>query len=75
VKVKEGSEGFVATREGVSLSFHFRSEGKLRTRLYRDEKWLGHNPRRPGEPAPWIIDVRFGGTGDDTLISLAEILT
>ena len=75
VKVKEGSEGFVATREGVSLSFHFRSEGKLRTRLYRDEKWLGHNPRRPGEPAPWIIDGRFGGTGDDTLISLAEILT
>lgn len=75
VDVTEESEGFVAAREGVSLLIRFSGDGKLRTRLHRDDKWLGRNPRRPDEPPPWIIDVRFGITGDDTLTTHAQILT
>jgi hypothetical protein len=30
-------------------------------RLYRDTRWLGESPVRPGEPAPWVLDVEFGG--------------
>ena len=42
-------------------------EGRARTRLYRDSRWLKKNPQRPGEPAPWVLDVTFGGAGDDAL--------
>ena len=78
VKVEETDDGFVAEREGVRLGIRCvssgRTGGKAKARLYRDKKWLGNNPQRPGEPAPWVIDVRFGGTGKDELVTEFEIL-
>jgi hypothetical protein len=50
------------------------ADGKVKTRLYRDNRWLGRNPMRRGEAAPWVLDARFGGTGDDALETRFEIL-
>jgi hypothetical protein len=74
VDVRETEEGFVAGRDGVRLAARFSSPNKARARLYRDKRWLGNNPIRPGEPAPWVIDVRFGGEGKDELVTEFEIL-
>jgi len=72
VDVTEEDGGFVATRGPVRLGIRVSSEGTAR--LYRDTEWLGENPLRPGEPAPWVLDVTFGGMGDDTLETHFEIL-
>ena len=74
VDVEETDAGFVAERDGVRLGVRFSSAGKARARLRRDTRWLGSNPQRPGVPAPWIIDVRFGGAGKDELTTVFEIL-
>jgi hypothetical protein len=74
VDVEETEEGFLAERDGVRLLVRCSSPGKARPRLYRDNKWLGKNPQRPGEPAPWVIDVRFGGSGKDELTTVFEIV-
>ncbi len=58
--IKEAGGGFVAERDGIRLSIHLKAVGKMRKRLYRDTRWLGKNPLRPGEPAPWVLDVAFG---------------
>ncbi len=75
VEVIEEEERFVAVRGKARLGIHVASEGNFRTRLYRDRKWLGSNPLHPDHPAPWVIDVRFGGTGDDAFETRFEILT
>ena len=74
VDVEETEDGFVAEREGVRPGIRFSSQGRARARLRRDTRWLGNNPQRMGVPAPWIIDVRFGGTGRDELVTEFEIL-
>lgn len=71
--VEATEDGFVAERDGVRLAIRFLSPGKMRPRLRRDTKWLGKNPQRPGAPAPWVIDVRFGGEGKDELVTAFEI--
>ena len=75
VDVAKTDGGFVATCGVVRLGIRLSSNGKIRARLYRDNKWLGKNPLRPGEPAPWVLDVTFGGTGDDQLETHFEILS
>ena len=74
VEVEETDNGVVAERDGVRLAIRCSSPEKMRPRLRRDTRWLGNNPIRPGEPAPWVIDVRFGGTGKDELVTEFEIL-
>jgi hypothetical protein len=46
----------------------------MKPRLYRDNRWLKRNPMRPGETAPFVIDVKFGGAGDDLLETRFEIM-
>ena len=67
VEVEKTSNGFKAKGDQVALRIEVSAEGKVRTRLYRDNRWLRKNPQRPGEPAPWVLDVTFGGAGDDVL--------
>ena len=43
-------------------------------RRYRDNRWLKRNPVRPGEPAPWVLDVTFGGSGEDLLETRFDII-
>jgi hypothetical protein len=74
VEVEEEENGFIAKRDGVRLAIRCSSPGKAKARLRRDTRWLGNNPLRPGEPAPWVIDVRFGGEGKDELTTEFEIL-
>jgi len=74
VDVTREGDGFVAVRGRARLRVVARSEGKARARLYRDRRWLGRNPLRPGEPAPWVLDVAFGGSGDDLLETRFEIV-
>jgi hypothetical protein len=65
VTVEEGR--FVAARGCARVEIRVGAQGRHRARLYRDTRWLGNNPLRPDEPAPWVLDVRFGGTGRDRL--------
>ena len=74
VEVAKDEDGFVATRGKARLRIAVSPEGKVRARCYRDNRWLRRNPIRPGEPAPWVLDVRFGGAGDDLLKTQFEIL-
>ena len=74
VDVEQTDTGFVAERDGVRLAVRSSSPGKMRPRLRRDTRWLGSNPIRPGEPAPWVIDVRFGGEGKDELVTEFRIV-
>ncbi len=74
VDVEESDYGFVATCGKVRLGIRVASDGGCRARLRRDNRWLGKNPLRPGEPAPWIVDVRFGGEGNDALTTEFGIL-
>ena len=74
VDVEKTEDGFVATRGKVRLGIRIGGEGKVRSRLRRDTRWLGKNRLRPGEPAPWVIDATFGGAGDDVLETRFEIL-
>jgi len=69
VEVAEEGGEFVARRDGVALRMAFEAPGGASARLYRDQ-WLDDcNPRRPGKRGPWVLDVAFGGTGDDELYS------
>jgi hypothetical protein len=74
VDVAEDDDGFVATCGNVRLGIRMSSDGGCRPRLRRDTRWLGKNPQRPGEPAPWVIDVRFGGKCNDELTTQFDIL-
>jgi hypothetical protein len=74
VDVEADEEGFVATCGKVRLGIRMSSDGGCRPRLRRDTRWLGKNPLRPGVPAPWVIDARFGGKGDDCLTTTFDIL-
>lgn len=75
VEVVEQEGLLVATRGQARLRIGLSSQGKVRARLYRDRKWLGKNPLRPEEAAPWVLDVRFGGSGDDLLETRFDILS
>ena len=66
VEVEETDGGFEACAAGVRLGIRLEGEG-VRARLYRDNRWLRMNPLRPGEAAPWVLDLRFGRTGDDAV--------
>jgi len=74
VDVAKGDGGFVATRREARLGIRVSAEGRARTRLYRDTRWLRKNPLRPGELAPWVLDVTFGGTGDGWVETCFEVL-
>ncbi len=74
VEVIEEEGCFVAVRGNARLVIRLDSEEKVRTRLYRDNKWLRNNPLYPNEPAPWVFDVHFGGAGDDTLETHFDII-
>ena len=67
VEVREEEGRYVAERGRARVEVRLVADGKCRPRLYRDTRWLGRNPMRPDEPAPWVLDVRFGGTGRDWL--------
>lgn len=67
VEVRRDGDGLVARRRGVCLRIRVASGGRVRARLYRDSRWLRDNPLHPGEAAPWVLDVTFGGSGDDGL--------
>lgn len=73
VQVTVDGDEYLARRAGTALRIGFTSGQRLRPRLYRDERWLGRNPVRENEPAPWILEARFGGTGDDWLTTNMEI--
>ena len=66
VEVAQTDKGFEAFVDGVCLGIRLDGE-RVRARLYRDNQWLRENPLRPGEAAPWVLDLRFGGTGDDAV--------
>ena len=66
VEVTQTDGGFEACADGVRLGIRLEGE-RMRARLYRDNRWLEKNPLRPGESAPWVLDLRFGGTGDDAV--------
>jgi hypothetical protein len=74
VEVSAEDGEYVARRGGVGLRISVEGPGKVAPRLYRDENWLGRNPLRPGAPAPWMLDVRFGRGGDAELTTVMEIL-
>ena len=74
VEVTEEDGSYVARRDGVGLRISVSGPGKVTPRLHRDEKWLGRNPQRPGEPAPWVLVVRFGRGGDGELTTVMKIL-
>ena len=69
VEVTDEGGRFVARAGRALLAVGVTSDGAVRTRLYRDRRWLGRNPRRPGEPAPWVLDVAFAGR----LVTVFEI--
>jgi len=67
VEVSRSGSGFVAEAGGTRLAITIQARGRRRTHLRRDRQLLGHNPLRPGTPAPWVLEVYFGGQGDDLL--------
>ncbi len=63
----------IAQREHAKIHMEVEESGRCKSRLYRDKRWLGKNPLRPGMPAPWVLDVRFGGAGDDWVVTRIRI--
>jgi hypothetical protein len=73
VEVAETDEGFEARAEGVRVGIRVEGD-RVRSRLYRDNRWLGKNPLRPGEAAPWVLDLRFRGAGDSAVETMFTVL-
>jgi hypothetical protein len=69
VEVETDGARFVATKDGVTLEIELESDRPHRPRVYRNAKWLRPNSRRAGEPFPLILDVRFGGSGNDRIVT------
>ncbi len=69
VEVEENEDHLIARSDHAALRILYESNSKTKSRLYPDKKWLGRNPLRPGALAPWVLDVRFGGSGDDSVIT------
>ena len=65
VDVVQENAGFVAEKGGVRLGIRVSGAGKMRTRLYRDARWLEQNPLRKGSRVPWVLDVALNTTVDD----------
>ena len=65
VEVVQENGRFVAERGGVRLGVRVSCDGMMRTRLYRDTRWLAKNPLRNGPRVPWVLDVALNTTVDD----------
>ena len=75
VELKETPRGIAAIRDGVRLHIGFTGERLGNVGLRRNVKWLRPNAHRKGDPFPWLLEVRFGGTGDDTLVTTLQLDT
>lgn len=71
VEVKRAGRSFVARKGAARLLICAAAPGGCRTRLYRDSRWMGRNPLRPGVPAPWVLDIRFAGERLETAFAIA----
>ena len=69
VELRQVREGFIAARDGVRVRIQFSGEHLGAIRMRRNVKWLRPNAHRKGEPAPWLLEVRFGGSDDDSLVT------
>ena len=67
VEVRRSGSGFRAVRGDVAVGIDFESNRMGTTKLRRNVKWLRPNAHRRGQPAPWLLEVPFGGSGDDVL--------
>ena len=56
-----------AVRGDVAVGIDFESNRLGTTKLRRNVKWLRPNAHRRGQPAPWLLEVPFGGSGNDVL--------
>jgi len=59
VEVSSDGPAFMARADKACLRIELVSDGPLRPRLRRDNRWLRNNPLRPGQPVPWVLDVAF----------------
>ena len=55
------------------MHIQFSGERLGAVQMRRNVKWLRPNAHRKAEPAPWSIEVRFGGGGDDSLLTRLRI--
>lgn len=69
VDLSETKRGFAATRDGVRVHIQFSDERLGAVRLRRNVRWLRPNAHRRDQPAPWTLEVRFGGSDDDSLLT------
>jgi hypothetical protein len=67
VEVSPLDDGVLAERDGVQLRIQLTTDSKMALRLRRNRKWLSPNLARRDQPYPWVLEIRFGGDGDDTL--------
>ncbi len=67
VEVRRSRSGFRAVRGNVVVGIDLESNRLGTTKLRRNVKWLRPNAHRRGQPAPWLLEVPFGGSGDDVL--------
>jgi hypothetical protein len=74
VEIEETGDGYLASKDGVELGLTFTAPSRFRVRAYRNEKWLKPNLKRKGAPFPWVLDITFGGAGDDWIETRLDIL-
>ncbi len=67
VEVTGSPGGFRAVCGDVAVGIDFDSKRLGTTKLRRNVKWLRPNAHRRGQTAPWLLEVPFGGSGDDVL--------
>ncbi|MDE3000299.1 MAG: heparinase II/III family protein [Gemmatimonadota bacterium] len=67
VEVSGSGAGFRAVRGDAAVGIDFVSNRLGKTRLRRNVSWLRPNAHRRGQPAPWLLEVPFGGSGEAVL--------
>lgn len=73
VELTRDGDFFLACSGNDGLRISFESPGRLRTRMRR-EKTMGTSLGWSGPDRPWILEVGFGGTPADEIITRFEIL-
>ena len=69
VDIEKSDIGFIATKGSACLAISFHSKSQLSARAYRNEHWMPKSVRPGDEPAPWVLDIQFGGSDHDCIMT------
>ncbi len=67
VEIEKSGKGYIAAKGKACLAISFLAKSELSARAYRNEGWMPKSVRPADEPAPWVLDIQFGGGDHDCI--------